>query len=691
MPNRLANETSPYLLQHKDNPVDWYPWGPSALAAAKLQDRPILLSIGYSACHWCHVMAHELFDDPSIAALMNQLFVNIKVDREERPDIDAVYMAAVQSMTGSGGWPLTVFLSAEGRPFFGGTYFPPEDRRGLAGFPKVLTSVAEAYRTRRSDLLSNSSKVIGAIMAQSAPRKSDGPLDKDVLGLAFLGLSGQFDEAEGGTGVQPKFPQPLALEFLLRYWKLAGAGLALDHVVLTLEKMARGGLHDQIGGGFHRYSTDTYWLVPHFEKMLYDNALLASAYLHGWQATGNVAFKSVVESTLGYILREMTHPAGGFYSATDADSEGVEGKFFVWLPQEIDAVLGPDLARVAKAYWGVDRDGNFEGDSILHLARTDEEVAADLGMPVDALQAEVGRARELLYAARGKRVAPGLDDKVLMSWNALAMKALAECGAALGRRDWVDAASKNAGFLLGEMVVNGRLQRSWRAQAGQGRAKQNAFLEDHALLVDALLSLYEATFEPRWLAEAVRWADEMVRLFWSASDEAFFDTPHDHETLVIRPRDIFDNATPCGGSAAAVALLRLSVFTGVPEYERKGLSGLGSVAEFMSQSPQGFANWLCALDFHLARRQEVVIVGPPDDAATRSLAAAARDGYAPNRVFAGSTGAPLDATAPADGTESPLTRGRGLVNGKPAAYVCENYVCQLPVTDAVSLAAQLAR
>ncbi|MSQ08249.1 MAG: thioredoxin domain-containing protein [Dehalococcoidia bacterium] len=711
MSNHLANETSPYLQQHRDNPVDWYPWGPEAFAAAKLLDRPILLSIGYSACHWCHVMAHESFENPGIAAVMNRLFVSIKVDREERPDIDAIYMAAVQAMNGSGGWPLTVFMTAEGEPFFGGTYFPPEDRRGMAGFPRVLESIADAYATKRGDLLSNSSKVITAIQSQGAPHRSSEPLGRNVLGLAFLGLAGQADEVEGGFGMQPKFPQPMTYEFLLRYWKMAGANQARDTVTLTLTKMAQGGINDQVGGGFHRYSTDAYWLVPHFEKMLYDNAQLATLYLHGWQATQEPLFARVVEGTLGYLLKEMRHPSGGFYSATDADSEGDEGKFFVWLEQEMDAVLGHDLSRVAKAYWGVTRDGNFEGRNILHVARPDAEaLAAELGMSVEQMQGGVELARQKLYEERKKRVSPGLDDKVLTAWNALAMRAFAGCGAAMGRPEWVEAARKNADFILRELFVGGRLKRTWKASTpvghgtepgrAEGVAKQNAFLEDHACFVDALLTLYEATFEARWLGEAQRIADEMVRLFWSESDGAFFDTPGDHESLIFRPRDIFDNATPSGGSVAVTALLRLAVFTGNSSYEEKAVLSLRTVRDYMPQAAQGFAQWLCALDFHLARRQEVVIMGPQDDPATKALAETARRGYAPNMVLAGAEwpvplsakggmAAPDRAASPQGGVESPLLAGKGLVNGRPAAYVCENYACQTPVTDPDALALQL--
>jgi hypothetical protein len=487
----------------------------------------------------------------------------------------------------------------------------------------------------------------------------------------------------------------MTYEFLLRYWKATGSNQARDIVMLTLEKMARGGMYDQVAGGFHRYSTDNVWLVPHFEKMLYDNAQLATLYLHGWQVTGEPLFKRVTEETLGYVLREMTGPEGGFYSATDADSEGEEGRFFVWLDSELDAALGPEPGRVAKAYWGVTRDGNFEGRNILHVPRGDDEVAGELGIPVKELARRMAEARAKLYEARNKRVPPGTDDKALTAWNALMLKALAECGAVMGRQDWVAAAKKNARFILGSLVKDGRLQRSWR----NGAAKQNAFLEDYACLVDALMSLYEADFDTGWLREAKRLADEMVRLFWNERDGVFYDTPSDHESLIVRPRDIFDNATPCGGSAAAYALLRLTVFTGDELYSAKAMLSLRSAQEFMGAAPQGLANWLCALDYALSRRQEVVVIGPPDDTRTQALASAARKGYAPHRVLAVSAEAVAAgpsvltvagrAAVPSGGFRSPLLQGRGLVDGKPAAYVCENYVCQLPVTEPDALAAQL--
>ena len=679
MANRLGSETSPYLLQHKDNPVDWYPWGPEAMAAAALLDKPVLLSVGYSACHWCHVMERESFEDPQIAALMNELFVNIKVDREERPDVDSVYMAAVQAMTGHGGWPMTVFLTPEGRPFYGGTYYPPEDRGGLPSFPRVLHSVANAYSTRRGDLLSNSSRVIGHIQAQSAPRSSAGPLDHELLDHGFMGMVHDADRTNGGFGMQPKFPQPMVYEFLLRYWKATNSADGLGIVKTTLEKMARGGIFDQVGGGFHRYSTDSVWLVPHFEKMLYDNALLAVLYLHGWQATGEPLFREVVEKTLDYVLKEMTHPLGGFYSAQDADSEGEEGKFFVWLPQEIEDALGPDLGRAAMEYWGVSREGNWEGKNILNAGRPDEEVAAGLGLTVGELHERLREAADRLYRVRSERVHPGLDDKVLTGWNGLMMKAFAECGAHLGRQDWIAAAEKNADFLLTNLVVDGRLLRTWR----DGQAKIPGYLEDHAFLVDGLISLYEATFDRRWLEEARTLGDRIPELFRDDADGVLYDTGSDHDRLIVRPRDLFDNAVPCGNSAAAMALLRLGLHTGDAKYEEVATAALGSVSDFLQRVPSGVAWWLCALDFHLARVQEVVVMGAPDDAGTSRLLDVARSGFSPNRIYAGAAG-PSD-----DDDGYPLLVGKGLMDGKATAYLCENYACLTPTTDPSEFARQL--
>ncbi len=687
MPNRLAAETSPYLLQHKDNPVDWFPWGDEAFALASETDRPIMLSVGYSACHWCHVMERESFENEEIAALMNRLFVNIKVDREERPDVDSIYMSAVQAMTGHGGWPMTVFMTPDGRPFFGGTYFPNEDRGGLPAFPRLLEAVSEAYHDpeRKDQLLSTSSNVVSRIQSIAAVRQSQEPLTNDIVDAAALAFQRDFDPQNGGMGMQPKFPQPMDYELLLRHWKRTGDEQSLNMVTTTLTKMARGGIYDQVGGGFARYSVDTFWLVPHFEKMLYDNSQLASLYLHGWQATGDPLFKRVAEETLTYVLREMTHPDGGFFSAQDADSEGEEGKFYVWLPQEIDAVLGPELGRVANAYWGVTREGNFEGKNILSVPRDAADVAVELGISEDELGQQIADARTKLYEARSKRVWPGLDDKVLTSWNGLMMKAFAECGAAFGRQEWIDAATKNAEFLLATMHAGDRLLRTWKDgdDSSDAKAHLNGYLEDYAMLVDGLLSLYEATFEPRWFEEARKIADEMVELFWSYDDAVFYDTGNDHEELLVRPRDIFDNAMPSGGSAAAVALLRLAIFTGEPAYHRTATASLRAIRDMVVSAPQGTAHWINAIDIYNATAQEVVIVGDFQQRETLALLEVARKGFWPNRVIAG-TG------ANGKSIDSPLLEDRPQVDGKPTAFVCENYTCQLPVTDPEALAGQLA-
>ncbi len=694
MPNRLANETSPYLLQHQHNPVDWYPWGEEAFELARSTNRPIMLSVGYSACHWCHVMERESFENEEIAALMNRLFVNIKVDREERPDVDSIYMSAVQAMTGHGGWPMTVFMAPDGKPFFGGTYFPNEDRGGLPAFPRLLAAVSDAYHDpeRKDQLLSTSSNVVGRIESMAAVRQSQEPLTLDIVDTAALAFQREFDPQNGGMGMQPKFPQPMDYEMLLRHWKRTGDENSLNMVVTTLTKMARGGIYDQIGGGFARYSTDTFWLVPHFEKMLYDNAQLASLFLHAWQATGNPLFKKVVEETLTYVQREMTHADGGFYSAQDADSEGEEGKFYVWLQQEIDAVLGSEQGRVARAFWGVTRKGNFEGKNILNVPREPVEVAAELEISEEELGRQVTDAAAKLYEARSKRIWPGLDDKVLTSWNGLMMKAFAECGAAFGRQDWIDTARKNAGFLLDTLHSGSRLLRTWKAagrESEETKAHLNGYLEDYSMLTDGLLALYEATFEPRWFDAARQIADEMIELFWSFDDAVFYDTGSDHEQLLVRPRDIFDNAIPSGSSTAAGALLRLAVFTGDPAYHRTAAASMRAARDMMVSAPQGTAHWINAVDIYNTTAQEVVIVGDVSDEATQALLRVARSGYSPNRLLAGT-----DGQASADGhgksIDSPLLEDRPQLDGKPTAFVCENYACQLPVTDPSALADQLA-
>ena len=683
MANRLADETSPYLLQHKDNPVDWYAWGEEAFAKARAEDKPIFLSVGYSSCHWCHVMERESFENDQIAALMNEHFINIKVDREERPDVDSIYMTVLQAMTRSGGWPMSIFLTPDRRPFYAGTYFPPDERGGMPAFPRVLASIAEAYKDRRNEVLTTSNQIVDHLKAQTEARVSVQPLTRDPLSLAFRELATTFDNEHGGFGQAPKFPQPMICEFLLRYWFSSRDEKALQMVELTLSKMARGGMYDQIGGGFHRYSTDELWLVPHFEKMLYDNAQLAQLYLHAWQATGKQCYRRIVEQVLSYVEREMLDPQGGFYSAQDADTEGEEGRFFVWEPAEIDDLLGEEAGRIVRAFYDVTDAPNFEGRNILWAPSSDEEVAAELGLTLGELDTALEAARAKLLAARDQRVRPGRDDKVLTSWNALMLKAFAEAGAALSQPSYLNIARRNAEFILSALAQDGRLLRTWKATAdGSGQSKLKGYLEDYALLVDALLSLYEATFEPRWLSQARFLADTMTELFHDPDKGVFFDTGSDHEQLLVRPRDLSDNAMPSGGSAAATALLRLAVFTGNREYERYAVSSLRSVQEYLSAAPSGLANWLCALDFYLSTPKEIVIIGPRQNPATQALLQAASTCYLPNRVIAG-------ADTGQERLESPLLEGRGMIDDRPTAFVCENYACELPVTSASALTKQL--
>jgi uncharacterized protein YyaL (SSP411 family) len=669
--NRLADETSPYLLQHAHNPVDWYAWGEEAFARARAENKPILLSVGYSACHWCHVMERESFENPDTAALMNRHFVNVKVDREERPDVDHIYMQAVQSLTGHGGWPMTVFLTPEGTPFYGGTYFPPTDRHGLPGFPRLLTALAEAWTHRQGEVMQSGRQITESLGQTEKLRRAATPLTEEVLASAFQGVSSQFDEERGGLGGSPKFPQPMIWEFVLRFAQRSGNEYARRMVHTTLVRMARGGMYDQLGGGFARYSVDAQWLVPHFEKMLYDNAQLASLYLHGWLALGDPECRRICEETLDYVLREMTDPLGGFYSAQDADSEGHEGKFFVWSPDEIRAVLGAD-ADAAMAYWGVDRGPNFEGKSIFYL-------------PGEPDPERMAAARQKLYEARERRVHPGRDDKVLAAWNGLMCQALAEAGRALGRADYLAAAIRNAEFVLGSMRRDGRLLRTWKAgEARAGEARLKGYLEDYAMVAASLVSLYEATFDRRWLDEARGLADEMLRLFWDEAIEGFYDTGADHERLIVRPRNLYDNAVPSGSSVAIETLLRLSELTGEAAYETRALTALRPMGDLMSRHPTAFGRFLCALDFHIGPRVQLALVAPRQIDEVSALAREAFGRYLPNLVAAGMVGGHPEAAR-----GIPLLEGRAPVDGKPTAYVCRNYACELPVTDATALARQL--
>ena len=680
MPNRLIDETSPYLLQHAHNPVDWYPWGEEALGRAKAEDRPILLSVGYSACHWCHVMERESFEDPRIADLMNAEFVCIKVDREERPDVDSIYMGAVQAMTGRGGWPMTVFLTPEGKPFYGGTYYPPEDRHGIPGFPRVLASIANAYRQERGEVILATERLLQQMRAMATASRGVEPLTADVLAEAFAGISKDFDPKYGGIGLQPKFPQPMTYEFLLRYHLRTGDVRALEMVGTTLDRMAMGGIYDQIGGGFHRYSTDTYWLVPHFEKMLYDNALLVRLYLHAYQITRKPLYRRVVEETLDYVLREMTDPAGGFYSAQDADSEGEEGKFFVWRPEEIAAVLGEEDGALVSRYYGVTTVGNFEGRSILNVAPEAADDMERAGIAGERLDALLRRARAGLMEARSRRVPPERDDKVLTSWNGLMIAAFAEAAAVLDRDDYGRVAERAASFLSESLRSDGRLLRTHKG----GASRLLGYLEDYAFLIDGLLVLHEATFQARWLQDAVELGYAMVDLFWDDAAGQFYDTGTDHEELVVRPRDMTDNAIPSGSSMAAGVLLRLAVVSGDGDLERRAIVALRSTKSLMERFPTGAGHWLCALDFYLSTPKEIAVVGDRTAHDTKDLVAEVYRSFLPNRVLVGLSG--VDCAS----VHSPLMEGRLRLNGRATAYVCRQYVCGLPVNDPEALAGQLA-
>ena len=680
MANRLINETSPYLLQHANNPVDWYPWGEEALEKARTEDKPILLSIGYSACHWCHVMERESFEDPNVAALMNRSFVSIKVDREERPDLDSIYMQAVQALTGQGGWPMTVFLKPSGEPFYGGTYFPPEDRGQMPGFPRLLRAMDEVYRTRRSDIDNASAQLVDRLRQTSRMKSQSDLLNKDLLEEAFLHLSPGFDEENGGFGGAPKFPQPMIYDFLLRYFHSSRNPKALHMLNLSLEKMALGGMYDQLGGGFHRYSSDSYWLVPHFEKMLYDNALLSKLYLHAYQSTGHELYLRIVQETLDYVSREMTSKEGGFHSSQDADSEGEEGKFFVWTPQQVEEVLGREDAKIFCAYYDITPTGNFEGSNILNVPLDADAVMDQVDVDPDVLEDILSEGKRKLLEVRNRRIAPDRDDKILTAWNGLMLRSFAEAAAALGRQDYRDAVVANANFVTRNLQKDGRVLRTYK----DGQARLNGYLEDYSFLADGLIAVYELTFDSRWLDEAQRVADGMIALFWDQEDQVFYDTGKDHETLLVRPRDIFDNAAPCGSSVAADALMRLALLTGNEEYRNFAAAVLRSMGPMLSQYPNGMGRWLAALDFYLSEPKEIAIVGPKDSPDVKAMVEVVHGQYLPNRVLAAT-----EQGDPAGSHSMPLLRHRTMVNGAPAAYVCHNYVCQLPVTNPADLASQL--
>ena len=657
MSNRLAREASPYLRQHADNPVDWYPWGEEALDKARREDKPIFLSVGYSACHWCHVMAHESFEDDQVAETLNKHFVSIKVDREERPDLDQIYMRAVHTLTGSGGWPMSVFLTPEGEPFFGGTYFPPEPRHGLPGFRALLLRIAELWAERRQDLERAGQQIVESIARPSAETYTDG-LTIATVRASVQKLEADHDDRWGGWGPGPKFPQPMALELLLRRNHAEGDSDALATAEIALEAMARGGIYDQLGGGFHRYAVDGRWLVPHFEKMLYDNAQLARVYLHAWQITGKPLYRAIAQETLDYMTRDMRHPAGGFYSAQDADTEGQEGLYYVWTPDEVHDVLGDQAEAFMQAY-PITQEGNFEGRNILTLSGSPEE------------RETLAPQRARLHEARQQRVAPGLDDKVLAAWNGLALATFAEAAVALQEPTYLEIARANAMFILDEMrAEDGRLLRVWK----DGEVRLQGYLDDHAHVIDGLIALYQATFEPRWIQAAQELMDLVLAHFY---DQTFYDTADDHEALIVRPQEIQDNAVPSGASMAALNLLRLARLFADEDYARYAESELRETQGLAARYPTSFGQWLVALDEALRDAMDLAITGDVNSPDTQALVAAAR-GYHPGRLIAVGPEGSL-----------PILAERPMLDGQATAYVCRGHQCLPPVTDPRELLEQL--
>ncbi|HSB12643.1 MAG TPA: thioredoxin domain-containing protein [Blastocatellia bacterium] len=679
--NRLIGETSPYLLQHAHNPVDWFPWGPEALERSRSEDKPILLSIGYSACHWCHVMEHESFENEDIARLMNENFVCIKVDREERPDLDSIYMNAVQMMTGHGGWPMTMFLTPELKPFYAGTYYPPVDRRGMPGFPRVLMAIADSYKNRRAEIVSSADAVTAELNKAERFIASNEMLTTEVLNEAFNALAGNFDQVNGGFGGAPKFPPSMALMFLLRHHKRTKSPEALRIVETTLQKMAGGGMYDHLGGGFARYSVDARWLVPHFEKMLYDNALLTRIYLYAYQQTKNPLYRLIAEETLEYVIRDMTDRSGGFYSSEDADSEGEEGKFYVWTKAEVLGLLGEEDGALFCEFFDVTDEGNFEhGASILNTRGSLAQFASECGRSVEELSRIINSGKRKLFSARERRVRPSRDDKALAAWNGLMLTAFAEAANILGRDDYREIALRNAGFMTEQLMRDGRLLRTYKS----GHAKLNGYLEDYAYVIEGLLAVYEATFETRFFTQARELADTMIAKFWDEQDGGFYFTSSDHEELIARTKDYFDNATPSGNSAAAIALLRLGLLAQEQDYSRRAVTILRALRPAMSRYPSAFGYMLCALDFYLSEPKEIALVGKLDSHEVRSMIEAIHSRYLPNKVIAASE--PGDEQA---SFEIRLLAGRPAIDGQATAYVCRNYTCLEPATTIESLAARL--
>ena len=680
--NRLRGEPSVYLRQHAGNPVDWYPWGEEAFETARREDRPVFLSIGYSTCHWCHVMAHESFEDPEVARMMNESFVSIKVDREERPDIDGIYMTVCQMMTGSGGWPLTIVMTPDGRPFFAGTYFPRESRFGRAGMTQLLPQLAEVWRQRREEVDRSAEAVAGELVKFTTTEMGD-DMDDRYLNTAALQLSQRFDEDHGGFGTAPKFPSPHQLTFLLRFWRREADEWSKEMVVRTLRAMRRGGVYDQVGYGFHRYSTDAQWLLPHFEKMLYDQAGLLMAYTEAFQATGDPEFKRVAGEIVEYVLRDMTSPEGAFYSAEDADSEGEEGRFYVWTRDQLEEALGREDAELAAKVWNVKEAGNFKeeatgkatGANVLHLTESTKGSAMALGMDERVLSDRMEDIRQRLLEARSRRVRPGLDDKVLADWNGFMVAALAKAGSALGMPRYVDAARRAADLLLDRMMDgDGRLLHRYR----EGEAAIAGHLDDHAFLVWGLLELYEATFDPDLLGTAIRVNGAMLDHFWDGENGGLFLTADDAEELLVRQKETYDGAMPSGNSVAMLNLLRLSHLTGDPELAERASEMGRAFSTDASKMPSGFSQMMSALDLALGAGQEVVIVGDPGAGDTDEMLAALRRPFLPSKV--------VMLRRPDEGEGgvvdlAPFLADHHQLDGRATAYVCRDHLCQNPTTD----------
>ena len=684
--NQLADESSPYLLQHAHNPVNWYPWREDALQKAKEEDKPIIVSIGYSACHWCHVMERESFENEAIAATMNEHFVCIKVDREERPDLDEVYMSACQILTGAGGWPLNVFLTPELKPFYAGTYFPPDDRYGRPGWPSVLEKIAEVYRDDREGIEASATEITKAL---SRPMLGDGgsagPVSYRLIDEATDQFRTSFDPKWGGFGGAPKFPGAASVRLLLRQHHRLGDEQALKMATVTLDRMARGGMYDQLGGGFHRYSVDEKWLVPHFEKMLYDNALLTVAYLEAYQLTGYAYYARIARETLDYVLREMTDEAGGFHSTIDADSEGEEGKYFVWSPDEVTDLLGKKGGKLFGEFYDVSEAGNFEGHSILNVPVPAAQFAEAHGMDTEELEAKLAACRETLLEARGERIPPGKDDKILADWNGLMISAFARGYQVLGDERYREAAECAAGFVLTKMQPDGQLQHAYR----HGKSYQPAFLDDYAFVLEGFLDLYEATFDAKWVSEARGLAETMMGGFWDAEGGGFYFTVAGREDLITRPKKTVDGATPSGNSVAASALLRLGRLTGDERYAERAAETLKAAVGQAERIPQAFPALLIAVDAYLGEPTDVVIAGDPQAEDADALVAAAREGFVPNRIVA-VVGPDAKQDGGLEGVLA-LTEAKGLVNGKPAAYVCDGRGCLAPVTGPEELRGLLSR